>query len=193
MTSSSSTRSSSESDESSSAYVRLGDGWALRARGLPGAEESFARWRGRVDGLLVSESGPDEVALETGLGRRMVNDTLVDMMAVATSKWGSKSSQGGATYLLTATMLRTCTRSIRLQRSFLPAILASNHTRSFKSSSPFTSALASHPTAHPTVVVLPRHIEQEELDVDLIPPQDINIELTDRAAEVTPSSSSLAS
>ena len=29
-------------------------------------------------------------------------------------------------------------------------------------------------------------MEAEDLDIDLIPPQDVNIELTDRAAEVIP-------
>ncbi|KIM77502.1 hypothetical protein PILCRDRAFT_825276 [Piloderma croceum F 1598] len=86
-------------------------------------------------------------------------------------------------------MLRTCTRSLRLtaaNSARLRSVVPSNHKRFFSSSSPSTSALASHHTAHPTVVVFtpsPQHIEQEELDVDLIPPQDIKIELTDRAAE----------
>lgn len=51
----------------------------LRANGLPVGAESFARWRGRGGTLKeepVSESGPEEVALETGVGLRIVNETL---------------------------------------------------------------------------------------------------------------------
>ena len=49
--------------------------------------------------------------------------------------------------------------------------------------------------AHPTVVLYspsPESIEEEEIDVDVIPPNEIRIELTDRAAEVRPSNSILS-
>ena len=49
--------------------------------------------------------------------------------------------------------------------------------------------------AHPTVVLYspsPESIEEEEIDVDVLPPSEIRIELTDRAAEVRPSNSILS-
>ena len=53
---------------------------ALRASGLPGVEPSgLARWRGKEGTLKeggVSDSAPDEGALETGVGLRIVNETF---------------------------------------------------------------------------------------------------------------------
>jgi len=86
-------------------------------------------------------------------------------------------------------MLRACSTSIRLGRSssvYLRNVVASNHRRSFTSSKSSPSALASLPTAHPTTVLYspsPQHLEQEDLDIEVIPPHDVQIELTDRAAE----------
>lgn len=49
----------------------------LRARGLPGVESlEFVRWRGKEGTLKLSDSAPDEAARETGLGRRIVKETL---------------------------------------------------------------------------------------------------------------------
>ncbi len=50
----------------------------LRASGLAGVE-SFVRWRGKEGSLKdepLSESGPDEAALETGVGLRTVKETF---------------------------------------------------------------------------------------------------------------------
>lgn len=63
-----------------------------------------------------------------------------------------------------------------------------NQRRTFVSTIPRLNSLASHPPlAHATTIVFsptPQQIEDEELDVELIPPKDIKIVVTDRAAEV---------
>lgn len=49
------------------------------------------------------------------------------------------------------------------------------------------AALAPSLPAQPTVVLCtpsPEYIEKEELDVDLLPPEQVKLEITDRAAEV---------
>ncbi|KAF5385836.1 hypothetical protein D9615_002332 [Tricholomella constricta] len=59
-------------------------------------------------------------------------------------------------------------------------------TRKF-STTPFRNAtLATHPEGKPTVILSspsPEYIEQEEINVDLIPPEEVNLVITDRAAE----------
>ena len=53
--------------------------------------------------------------------------------------------------------------------------------------SPFRKAsLAAKPPTHPTVLLSspsPAYVQQEELDVEL-PPENVNLVITDRAAEV---------
>jgi hypothetical protein len=71
----------------------------------------------------------------------------------------------------------------------LSSVVPSNHRRTFSSKAKASSSLLARtqPAAHPTIVVFspsPQHLQEEEVDVDLIPHQDIKIELTDRAAEV---------
>lgn len=49
------------------------------------------------------------------------------------------------------------------------------------------AALAEHPPAQPTVLLVTpstKYIEEEELDVELLPSQNVHIVITDRAAEV---------
>ncbi|KAJ6603156.1 hypothetical protein B0H10DRAFT_2079641 [Mycena sp. CBHHK59/15] len=59
-------------------------------------------------------------------------------------------------------------------------------TRSLVSSSFRRAALATQPPAQPTVLLFspsPENIEQEEIDIELLPPQQAHIAITDRAAE----------
>lgn len=61
-----------------------------------------------------------------------------------------------------------------------------NHRRYFSSSRLSLAALAIHPPSQPTVLLdmpSPEAIEQEELDVELIPKQEASVSITDRAAE----------
>jgi hypothetical protein len=49
------------------------------------------------------------------------------------------------------------------------------------------AALATKPAAHPTVVLStpsPEYLETEELDTEILPRKDIQLIITDRAAEV---------
>ena len=63
--------------------------------------------------------------------------------------------------------------------------------RSF-ASSPIAHAASLVPTEVPKVIASvfsspnPDELRAQELDVDVIPPEDVRIELTDRAAEVCP-------
>lgn len=56
------------------------------------------------------------------------------------------------------------------------------------STTPFrNAALAPTPPAQPTITISspdPKYIEDEEIDVELPPPEEIRLEITDRAAEV---------
>lgn len=56
------------------------------------------------------------------------------------------------------------------------------------STTPFRyAALAPTPPAQPTITISspdPKYIEDEEIDVELPPPEEIRLEITDRAAEV---------
>jgi hypothetical protein len=58
----------------------------LRASGLPGVVSfEYVRWRGKEGTLKedgTSESVPDEGALETGVGLRMVKETFEEVMVV---------------------------------------------------------------------------------------------------------------
>lgn len=66
-------------------------------------------------------------------------------------------------------------------------VVTSNQRRLFSSTKLSSSVLGNHPAAQPVIVVFspsPGYMEEEELDVELIPSSDIKIELTDRAAEV---------
>ncbi|KAJ7782847.1 hypothetical protein B0H16DRAFT_1297595 [Mycena metata] len=59
-------------------------------------------------------------------------------------------------------------------------------TRQLTTSLPRRAALATPPPAQPTVLLFspsPEYIEQEEIDVELLPPQEAQIVITDRAAE----------
>ena len=60
-------------------------------------------------------------------------------------------------------------------------------TRTLLTSRPRGATLAANPPAHPTILIFsptPEAIKQQELDIELLPPQDINIDITDRAAQV---------
>lgn len=86
---------------------------------------------------------------------------------------------------MSSTLLRASSRSIQLRRCSF--IHPRNHTRPFTSARP--SLANGNLAAHPTSVLFtpsPQHIEAEDIDIDLIPPQDAKLDLTDRAAEVTP-------
>jgi len=59
-------------------------------------------------------------------------------------------------------------------------------TRSISIMPPRSAALATQPPSHPTVVLFSpsaEYIEKEELDVEVLPPQEIKLVITDRAAE----------
>ncbi|KAH7927482.1 hypothetical protein BV22DRAFT_1060994 [Leucogyrophana mollusca] len=59
-------------------------------------------------------------------------------------------------------------------------------TRSFSLSLPRHAALAQQPRKEPTVLIVsptPAQLQEEELDVEPIPPEDAHIDITDRAAE----------
>ncbi|KAF7298114.1 Fe-S-biosyn domain-containing protein [Mycena chlorophos] len=61
-----------------------------------------------------------------------------------------------------------------------------NATRTFTTTLHRTAALAQHLPAKHTVLLAsptPEYIEQEEIDVDLLPPDQAQIVITDRAAE----------
>ncbi|KAJ7928529.1 hypothetical protein B0H13DRAFT_1967655 [Mycena leptocephala] len=67
-------------------------------------------------------------------------------------------------------------------RAFSVAPRARNLTASW----PRRAALATQPPAQPTVLLVspsPEYLEQEEIDVELLPPQQAQIIITDRAAE----------
>ncbi|KAJ7502865.1 hypothetical protein B0H11DRAFT_1986721 [Mycena galericulata] len=71
-------------------------------------------------------------------------------------------------------------------RAPLRSVAIGTRTRSLTNSWPRRAALATHPPAQPTVLLFspsPEYIEQEEIDVELLPPQDAQIVITDRAAE----------
>lgn len=60
--------------------------------------------------------------------------------------------------------------------------------RSLSTSVPRQAALASSLPAKPTVLLSTpsqKNLEKEELDVDLIPPEQVKLDITDRAAEVS--------
>jgi hypothetical protein len=71
--------------------------------------------------------------------------------------------------------------SLLLQEGFSKKI-----TRPFTRSRISSAALASHSQAKPSIIIFSptkEQLEKEEIDVDLIPPQDIKLEITERAAE----------
>jgi hypothetical protein len=69
----------------------------------------------------------------------------------------------------------------------LRALSAAPRARNLTASWPRRAALATQPSAQPTVLLVspsPEYLEQEEIDVELLPPQHAQIIITDRAAEV---------
>ncbi|KAJ7668480.1 hypothetical protein DFH06DRAFT_1181840 [Mycena polygramma] len=71
-------------------------------------------------------------------------------------------------------------------RSSLRALADVPRTRALTTALPRRAALATPPPAQPTVLLAtpsPEYIEQEEIDVQLLPPQEAQIIITDRAAE----------
>lgn len=59
--------------------------------------------------------------------------------------------------------------------------------RNISTTIPRFAALATLLPTQPTIVLYspsPEYIEKEELDVDLLPPEQVKLEITDRAAEV---------
>ena len=92
-------------------------------------------------------------------------------------------------------MLRAITRSSCMRHGHTRCcpiqFVTSIQKRPFSSARPSSSAASAlannRPTTQPIIVIFSpshKHIEKEELDIELIPSQDIKIELTDRAAEV---------
>lgn len=80
--------------------------------------------------------------------------------------------------------LRSCSKTPlvtrRLTRVPIPAL--------FSSTSSSRAALAQELPAQPTVLLdtpSPDYIKEEELDVELIPPEQVKLVITDRAAEVS--------
>ncbi|KAJ6558475.1 hypothetical protein DFH09DRAFT_1162923 [Mycena vulgaris] len=77
----------------------------------------------------------------------------------------------------------------RAQLPFAPSlrgIAAPNHARMLTTSWPRRAALSTVLPAQPTVLLFspsPEYLEQEEIDVELLPPQQAQIVITDRAAE----------
>ncbi|KAJ7497035.1 hypothetical protein FB451DRAFT_1209817 [Mycena latifolia] len=68
----------------------------------------------------------------------------------------------------------------------LRALATPCRPRTLTASWPRRATLATHPPAKPTVLLSspsPEYIEQEEIDVELLPPQEAQIVITDRAAE----------
>ena len=64
----------------------------------------------------------------------------------------------------------------------------SNPSRNLSSTTKRLAALASLPTK-PTVVLAtpsPDYIKKEELDVEILPPEQVKLDITDRAADVSP-------
>lgn len=77
------------------------------------------------------------------------------------------------------------TRDLMLSRCALRGFTSLLTSRVLSRTFAVTSRLK--PASKSTVLLTspsPKYLEQEELDVDLIPQKDINIEVTDRAAEV---------
>lgn len=65
--------------------------------------------------------------------------------------------------------------------------LCSGSERHLSNSASSRAALASSLPAEPTVILLQptqADIEKEELDVELLPPEEVKLDITDRAAEV---------
>ncbi|KAJ7078822.1 hypothetical protein B0H15DRAFT_859367 [Mycena belliarum] len=76
--------------------------------------------------------------------------------------------------------------SLRGAHSVSLRVLAAPKHRTLTTSWTRRAALASHPPAKPTVLLSspsPEYIQQEEIDVELLPPQEAQIIITDRAAE----------
>ncbi|KAJ7714345.1 hypothetical protein DFH07DRAFT_863451 [Mycena maculata] len=68
----------------------------------------------------------------------------------------------------------------------LRAIPIATRARSLATSRPRRAAVATKPPSQPTILLSspsPEYIEQEEIDVDLLPPDQAQIVITDRAAE----------
>ena len=60
-------------------------------------------------------------------------------------------------------------------------------TRSISTTLSWNAALATKPQSHPTIVLSSpsaEYIRKEDLDVEVLPPQDVRLVITDRAAEV---------
>ncbi|KAF7362130.1 Fe-S-biosyn domain-containing protein [Mycena venus] len=71
-------------------------------------------------------------------------------------------------------------------RAPLKAFSATPRARTITTSLPRRAAFAAPPPAQPTILLSspsPEYLEQEEIDVELLPEQDAQIIITDRAAE----------
>lgn len=192
VTSSSCVPSSSSSLESGSLYLAGGDEVRLRLRGLAGAE-SWVRWRGRAGTLKPeeSDSGPEEASRDTGVGLRIVKETL-DMVNhkvafESNTNTRCRTARSHRSLPMSSIFLSALRQGHRHIRAPLRTVPISPRMRSLTTSWPRRAALASHPPAQPTVLLFspsPEYIEEEEIDVDLLPPQEAQIVITDRAAEV---------
>lgn len=61
-------------------------------------------------------------------------------------------------------------------------------TRHFSASASFRAALATHPPGAPSILKRgpdPKYVEEEEIDVTLVPDAEADIHISDRAAEVS--------
>ena len=80
---------------------------------------------------------------------------------------------------------RYCARRASLNAWRIPRTVKPAH---FYTSTSSKAALASEIPAQPTIVLdtpSPEYLKEEELDVDLIPPEQVKLVITDRAAEVS--------
>jgi hypothetical protein len=87
-------------------------------------------------------------------------------------------------------------RTQQCASSYLRNYFSPKYVRTFSTTRSALAALASHPPSQPSILVFspsPAQIEEQELDVELIPPEDIKIEITERAAEVLTNDNLLAS
>jgi ferredoxin len=105
-----------------------------------------------------------------------------------------------ASYLMSTTRILRAPFSSRILRprhqcsaNYLCKYRATNPHRSFVTTKTTRAALATHPPGQSSVIVLspsPAQIEQQDLEVELIPPEEVRVEVTERAAEACPSTCS---
>ena len=170
------------------------------ASGLPVADLSPLIWRGSA-GILnwPSDSGPEDGGRDSGVGRRTVNETLdgVDMVVVVQPRHVNLSLTMNESVLANtlrcwkqATHSYFRTSSLRPHALTAPCRTASytpvQHPQRRRCSRPFSSKASTIPRSLATLLTTPtsKEIEEGEVEVDLIPNDQVQLMLTDRAAEV---------